>query len=412
MARYKRQRAAPLERFDRVEGFDATGVSGTVVTVASDAVTVQPDSVGAQCVVVARVGSGATIIPPVIPAADPDGDAVVRVPRFGQLERGDTVRAMVAGAEVHALVQGVSQSGALNCFLWQRVDELPAALQFYGLSHGASFPGSVDVLELVLTTTRVLVEPAAVLGQAWACSAEQFLTGAVTGLAFVFFANLYFNGDFLQRLAEAFYEDSSSQQALILLDRIAVADCVAQCLRKMKGTFSLPLRVTPHYWPYLAAVRLEAVVTRAAVRTVSRPAVGGGDISTQGQTVLARMGMTQNLEVEVREVCVRIGRNAITGAGSGSRRFRARADGDGAHTLRRVDLAWNRATSTLQVKVTSVKIIAGRTTSDDAPSRHSGLQGMRDAGEAKTSQRRGLRWTLRSLWLETCHPKRWTILGP
>mmetsp|Transcript_21528 Transcript_21528/g.74129 ORF Transcript_21528/g.74129 Transcript_21528/m.74129 type:complete len:116 (+) Transcript_21528:133-480(+) len=96
MARYKRQRAAPLERFDRVEGFDATGVSGTVVTVASDAVTVQPDSVGAQCVVVARVGSGATIIPPVIPAADPDGDAVVRVPRFGQLERGDTVRTMAA----------------------------------------------------------------------------------------------------------------------------------------------------------------------------------------------------------------------------------------------------------------------------------------------------------------------------
>jgi hypothetical protein len=48
MARNKRQRAAPLERFDRVEGFDATGVSGTVVAVASDAVTVQPDSVGAQ----------------------------------------------------------------------------------------------------------------------------------------------------------------------------------------------------------------------------------------------------------------------------------------------------------------------------------------------------------------------------
>ncbi|KAJ1448769.1 hypothetical protein M885DRAFT_573793 [Pelagophyceae sp. CCMP2097] len=125
MARYKRQRAAPLERFDRVEGFDATGVSGTVVTVASDAVTVQPDSVGAQCVVVARVGSGATIIPPVIQAADPDGDAVVRVPRFGQLERGDTVRAMVAGGEVHALVQGVSQSGALNCFLWQRGGRWP-----------------------------------------------------------------------------------------------------------------------------------------------------------------------------------------------------------------------------------------------------------------------------------------------
>jgi hypothetical protein len=283
MAPSKRPRGdAPLRRFARVKGFDATDASGTIVAVASDTVTVQKDGAGAERVVVARVGSGATIISPVISAADPAGSAaVVRVPGFGQLERGDTVRTTVAGAEVYALVQGMSQTGALECILWRRVVELPEAWQFDGLSLGGSFPGSAGVLELVLTTSCVSVEPEAVLGHAWACQAEQFFSGAVTGLSSVFLANLYFEGAFLQLLPQAFYDDSSSQQALILLDRIAVADCVAQCARKKKDKFSFTLRVTCYYWAYLCAARLEVVLMRAGVRTVSRTAVGGGDISSK-----------------------------------------------------------------------------------------------------------------------------------
>jgi hypothetical protein len=267
----KRPRERPLELWERVEGFNADGVPGTIVMLASDTVTVQLDGPGAQRVVVSRVGSGATIIPPVIPAHLAGASAaVVRVPKHVQLERGDTVRTVVDGAVLYALVQRVSPSGALVCVLWRRVDELPAAWQFPGLSLGASFAGSAGVLELVLTTDVVSVEPAAIAGHGWACRAEQFLSGAVIGLAHVFLANLYFAGGFLQRLAAAFYDDSSSQQALILSDRVAFADCVAQCGRKKKDKFSETIRVTPYYWAYLGATRPELALVRPAGRTVSR----------------------------------------------------------------------------------------------------------------------------------------------
>ena len=68
--RFPRSRNA-FEQWDRVEGFDSSGRTGTIVKLASDTVTVQPDVEGAQRVVLARVGSTATIILPVLPAALP-----------------------------------------------------------------------------------------------------------------------------------------------------------------------------------------------------------------------------------------------------------------------------------------------------------------------------------------------------
>ncbi|KAJ1444543.1 hypothetical protein M885DRAFT_580700 [Pelagophyceae sp. CCMP2097] len=91
MASGKRSRGdEPLGLFERVEGFGATGASGTIVAVSSNTVTVQLDA-GALRVVVARVGSGATFVSPAIPAADPAGSAAVMpVPGFGHLERGSS----------------------------------------------------------------------------------------------------------------------------------------------------------------------------------------------------------------------------------------------------------------------------------------------------------------------------------
>mmetsp|Transcript_913 Transcript_913/g.2932 ORF Transcript_913/g.2932 Transcript_913/m.2932 type:complete len:115 (+) Transcript_913:142-486(+) len=93
MASGKRSRGdAPLGLFERVEGFGTTGASGTIVAVSSNTVTVQLDA-GALRVVVARVGSGATIVSPAIPAADPAGSAAVMP---GPLRTVDEVKGKLA----------------------------------------------------------------------------------------------------------------------------------------------------------------------------------------------------------------------------------------------------------------------------------------------------------------------------
>jgi hypothetical protein len=84
--------------------------------------------------------------------------------------------------------------------LWYRADDLPEAIQFNGLSVGASFPGSESTLELVLSTKEHFVSTNSIVSRAWACSPSQFDTAAATGLAHVFLANLWFADSALQRL--------------------------------------------------------------------------------------------------------------------------------------------------------------------------------------------------------------------
>ena len=96
----------------------------------------------------------------ILPVVAPDsltGDKAVSVlvPRLGmsQIGHGDTVQFNVDGVLRYALVVGASSRGRVKCLLWYRADDLPEAIQFNGLSVGASFAGSHSTLELVLSTT-------------------------------------------------------------------------------------------------------------------------------------------------------------------------------------------------------------------------------------------------------------------
>jgi hypothetical protein len=310
---------------------------------------------------VQRRGSSVRTIPPVIPAALAGvSTAVVRVGDHGLFERGDTVMAKVGGKVVYALVQDVAPGGELVCVLWQPLENLSAPWQLDSLPRGgASFAGSAGVLELVLTTVAVSIDHASVFCPAWACPAELFSSGAVVGLGNVFQANLSFNGSFLQRLPVAFFDiNFMSQQAQILSDRIAVADCISGVARMKRDNVTAFIRVSRPYWQYVKRLREEEARVSNRAFTVSRPIVDG-DISTRRQAVVETMIIEDELESDVRQVEVRIGSKAITGAGSNSFRSRPRATGDNLHTVRRVTFKWHVGASTLQVSVSSVKTITG-----------------------------------------------------
>jgi hypothetical protein len=230
-----RLRRQPL-RFDRFQKFDGSGDIGTVVRVTAEALTVQPDRQGARLVVIPTSQVSSSVILPVVAPESLTGvsEVSVLVPRLGmsQIAQGDTVRFDVGGVLRYALVVGASSSRRVKCFLWYSANDLPKTIQFNGLSIGASFAGSDSTLELVLSTESHLVRIDSILSRAWACPPRHFDTAAVTGLAHVFLANLWFTGSALQRLPASLWEGFRSEQAQVLRDRVTLADTISQHLRR------------------------------------------------------------------------------------------------------------------------------------------------------------------------------------
>jgi len=333
---------------------------------------VRPDRQGAHLVVTPTSQVSSSMILPVVAPDSLTGDKAVSVlvPRLGmsQIGHGDTVQFNVDGVLRYALVVGASSRGRVKCLLWYRADDLPEVIQFNGLSVGASFAGSDSTLELVLSTKEHLVRIKSIVSRAWACSPAQFDTAAVTGLAHVFLANLWFTGSALQRLPSSLLEGSRTEQAQVLRDRVALADAISRHLRRSSDKSRFALQLSLGWWSYFKNESSSAgfvVNSSTSTRTFLRPLLNGGDISQKVSVKLETIEIRSGFGDEFRAQSARVGGNSLSTSTSRLRIIRPLHEIDTIHRIVAITLQYCLDTATVTVKMTATKEGAAVLTTDD-----------------------------------------------